>query len=231
MGKGVVLATVVLFFAVAATASEEEQTFQVGEKWVYKHEGPRPGGMSQESIDGDRTREVISVEGSGENKRWVIKETFGEYDDRPSRAYVDSKRLVTKREFGYEFSMDFDPPVPFDVQILKADEEKKYETELSFGENSIPFKVTSKRVANETIKVPAGEFKDCHHYQNTITIVFSREGDEVTIKTNQDIWYHPKVNGIVKDVYKRGPVQFGGETREGYTATSQLKSYSKEKKE
>ena len=59
----------------------------------------------------------------------------------------------------------------------------------------------------------------------------SREGDEITIKTNQDIWYHPKVNGIVKDVYKRGPVQFGGETREGYTATSQLKSYSKEKKE
>ena len=124
--------------------------------------------------------------------------------------------------------MTVEPGYPFDYLNLKPGEEKKLEVKFRFGEDrSFPLRLTAKRVQDETVKVPSGEFENCIHIQCEETVTFtSPDGDEITITTKRQQWYHPKVNGLVKEIFTREAPDGGSDT-----GTSELKSYAKEKKE
>ena len=97
MVRTTVLAIAILCCIGVVSAAESKVPFEVGEKWVYKHDGPRPWGRGQDKVDGDRVREVVSVKEQEKVKLWVVKETYGTYDERPRRVYVDGKRMVPKQ--------------------------------------------------------------------------------------------------------------------------------------
>jgi hypothetical protein len=62
---------------------------------------------------------------------------------------------------------------------------------------SIPIEYAAKRLKDETITIPAGEFKNCQHVQ----IISSMQNEMgQTVKNKTDHWYHPKVRNFVKEV-------------------------------
>ena len=63
MGKGKLL-TVAVVLVVLLGAAVHAEDWKVGEKWVYKHEGPRPFSTASTTVNGDRTAEVVAI---GEN--------------------------------------------------------------------------------------------------------------------------------------------------------------------
>lgn len=202
--------------------------FTVGEKWTYKHEGAIPMRPPDMTITGDRTREVVAVQGENEKKIWLIQEKWGDNDERAGKICVNADRVYNRIESGEDRVVSIDPGYPFDYFSLKPGEEKKVECTFKFGEQfSFPIKLTAKRVKDETVKVPAGEFENCIHIQSEESITFSPpDGNEMTITTKRDQWYSTKVNGLVKETSEsQGP---DGQPNKG---TSELKSYTKEKKE
>lgn len=48
---------------------------------------------------------------------------------------------------------------------------------------------------------------------------------KVPISEQRDRWYHERVNGLVKEVYRKDPVKFLAWSQEGYTATSVLVAF------
>jgi hypothetical protein len=227
MIKKVCLLTIVCCISLVAIASEKADPFAVGEKWVYKHDGPKPMSWNNQKIDGDMVRVVTGTTGEGEQKRWIIKETYGTADERPTSSYIDSKKQYSKMDSGSDRSMTYDPAVPYYFPELKVDEAKEIKTNLNFGQGGFPISMTYKRVADETVKIPAGEFKNCQHYKVDILITFNRDGNEFKMKSNRELWYNAKVNGLVKIVTIQPDREYNGQVRKGYTATSELKKYSK----
>ncbi|MEW6237839.1 MAG: hypothetical protein AB1656_20830 [Candidatus Omnitrophota bacterium] len=202
--------------------------WMVGEKWTYQHEGDVPFRPPGTKIVGDRTREVIAVQGESEKKRWIIQEKWGDNDEQPAKHHVDAKRMNDKIEMGENAALIIDPPFPFDYMDLKAGEEKKYEPKFQWNENPpMTIKITAKRVEDESIKAPAGEFKDCAHVISEETFGFTgQDGQAVAITTMREFWLHPSVNGFVKWSFS---TQVPGRP-EASTGTGLLKAYSKEKK-
>ncbi len=227
MIKRVCLLLIVCFISLGAIAAEKADPFAVGEKWVYKHDGPKPMSWRNEKIEGDMVRVVTGIKGEGEQKRWIIKETYGAADERPTSSYIDSNNQYSKMDSGADRSMTYDPAVPFYFPELKVDETKEIKTQFSFGQGGFPVSITYKRVADETIKVPAGEFKNCQHYKVETVFTFNRDGNEFKMKSNRELWYNAKVNGFVKIMMIQPDREFNGEVRKGYTASSELKEYSK----
>lgn len=84
---------------------------------------------------------------------------------------------------------------------------------------SIPIEYVAKCLKDETISVPAGEFKNCRHVQ----IISSMQNEMgQTVKSKVDHWYHPKVKSLVKEIIITNYQSDGS-----YSATSVLKSYTK----
>lgn len=221
-----VLAVAVLFMANGVNADE----LKVGETWVFKHEGARPMGPPNENFDGDRVREVVSTEGESEKKVWVIKEIWGENDNRVSYTFVNAKKMISKVEVGENRNaISFEPAIPMVYTQLKPDEEKTYKSNFSWQNGpSIPMTIKAKRLKNETVKVPAGEYKDCIHAMLEETITFTtNSGESMTIYNTREVWYHMDVNGMVKETFTTKRPN----SDQQITGTSLLKSYSKEKKE
>lgn len=202
--------------------------FFVGEKWTYKHEGAIPMRPPDMGITGDRTREVVAIQGENEKKRWLILEKWGDNDEFGGKMCVTAERIFDRIESGEDRVTTVDPGYPFDYLNLKPSEEKKFECTFKFGEQfTFPIKIAVKRVADETVKVPAGEFENCIHIQSEESITFSPpDGQEMTITTKRDQWYSPKVNGLVKETSESKRPD--GQADKG---SSELKSYTKEKKE
>lgn len=218
----------IIAVGVMAGTVEAADPFTVGEKWTYKHEGAVPMRPPGYTITGDRVREVLGVQGESEKRRWSIREQWGDDDEWAGERLVCAERLFDKMEArGGEMVTTVDPAYPFDFLNLKPGEEKKLKSTFQFGEQfSFPIEATAKRVKDETVKVPAGEFENCVHIECEETVTFSPpDGDEMKITTKREQWYHPKVNGMVKEIYTTQT--FNGGTNKG---TSELKSYSKEKK-
>ena len=191
--------------------------WQVGEKWVYKHEGPRPFGDGSGVVKGDRTMEVTAVQGAGAEKRYLLKNLWGTEDPNPATSYVDPNHMIHKLNIENLGVMTIAPPVP-GIWRLKIGEKKVVKTHLDFGGFIIAIEYVAQRLKDETLKVPAGEFKDCQHVQVISTIV-SPMGEPTKNKT--DAWYHPKVRNSVKDV-----IVTNYEGANSYTATSSLKSHA-----
>ncbi|MBI1390510.1 MAG: hypothetical protein GC154_18900 [bacterium] len=217
----------IMILCAFAASVQAADPFTVGESWTYQHEGAVPMRPPDFTINGNRTREVLAVRGDGDDKRWVIQELWGDDDQWGGKQIVNSNRMYDKIEVGDDRTMDVTPGYPYDSMLLKPGEEKTVEAEFHFGEDrSFPMKLVAKRLDDETIKTPAGEYKDCIHVKYDESFSFTgQNGDKIEIKTSREHWYHPSVNGLVKEVYtSTGP---DGQTR---TGTSELITYSKEKK-
>ncbi|RJP32553.1 MAG: hypothetical protein C4527_05870 [Candidatus Omnitrophota bacterium] len=219
----------IIGIAVMGAGFSYADTWTVGEKWTYQHEGAVPWRSPDQQIDGDRIREVVSVQGEGEAKRWLISEIWGNESDRAGSQHVDAQRLYDKMDIPNGESVPFKPALPFDYLNLKAGEKKDYESKVTGPDGmEVPLKYSAERLADETIKVPAGEYKNCVHVKSQESIIFSREGQELTITTNRESWYHPSVNGMVKEIFStKMPMPDMPESK----GTSSLKAYAKKKAE
>ena len=194
------------------------EDWKVGEKWTYKHEGPRPFADSSATIQGDRTVEVTAIKGERADKRFLLKTLWGTEDANPSTTYIDSKKMLHKVDIEYLGSLGFTPPVPA-IWLLKTGEQKILKTKMDVAGFSLPIEYLAKRLKDETITVPAGKFKNCQHVQ---IITSTQDATGQSVKHKQDYWYHPKVGNLVKDV-----IVTNYKSDNSYTVTSLLKSHTK----
>lgn len=192
--------------------------WKVGEKWVYKHEGPRPYTGPSSTVEGDRTVEVTAIQGEGAEKRYLLKNWWGTGDANPATSYIDPNNMIHKLDIENMAVLTITPPIPA-IWSLKIGEKKVIKASLDFGGFAIPVEYVATRLKNETITVPAGEFKDCQHVQ-VVSTMQNEMGEPV--KNKAETWYHPKVKNSVKDVIITG---YQGEN--SYASTSLLKSYTK----
>jgi len=211
----VLLMTVALVVLVGGVAHAED--WKVGEKWTYKHEGPRPFSTASTEVKGDLTVEVIAIEGEEANKRYVLKTVWGTEDQMPTTAYIDPNNLLHKIEIQYMGVMTLKPPVPT-VWRLKPGEQKTLKGTMEIAGFSIPLEYVAKRLKDETVTAPAGKFEKCQHVQIMIS---SQDETGQPVKHKQDYWYHPKVRNLVMD-----KVVTNFEGGASYTATSTLKSHT-----
>jgi hypothetical protein len=209
---------VAVALVIVAGGSAYGEDWRVGEKWVYKHEGPRPHSDGSTMVNGDRTVEVTAIKGEGAERRYLLKTKWGKDDANPSTGYIDSKNMIHKIDVESFAILLFAPPIPA-IWPLKPGEEKVLKTTMEVGGYSLPIEYAAKRLKDETITVPAGKFKKCRHVQ-VISSLQIEAGQ--TVKSKVDHWYHPKVKSLVKEV-----VITNYQSDNSYSATSLLKSHTK----
>ncbi len=193
--------TVIIGFAMLGAAFGYADPYSVGEKWAYEHEGSIPWRSPDQTVDGNRTREVVAVEGEGEEKRWIIREQWGTNDSNPTKSYVDSNRKVHKVEMSEGNTISFDPPIPSDYMNLKIGDKSEVKTKFQMPNGQeVPYTITAVRVDDETIKVPAGELK-CMHVKLEETFQISSQGQKIVVKSTRDHYYHQKYNGLVMEEF------------------------------
>jgi hypothetical protein len=211
---------VAITLAIVVGASVQAADWKVGEKWTYKHEGPRPYADPSSKVEGDRTIEVTAIEGEGDEKRYLLKNRWGTTDINPATSYIDAKNLIHKIDVQDLAVLLLDPPVPA-IWTLKVGEEKTLKTQMGAGGLVLPIEYKAKRLKDETLTVPAGTFEKCHHVQ-IVSTIDNPMGEPV--KSKMDFWHHPKVKNAVKEVTV---TNFGGDN--SYTGTSVLKSHTQKK--
>jgi hypothetical protein len=217
----------------AVAGQDANDAFEIGQQWTYQHEGPRPGSMEPNDIDGERIMHIVGVVNEPEGKRWIIEERFTEDEKVTGRLYVNQQRLITaiviENEKGETARLRYDPPVPYQVMELKIGEQKTIETSLKMDSAKItlPSTTTIQRLNDETIATSAGEFVGCGHYKITTKATLDIKIAKIPFTEERERWYHAKVNGLVKEVYRKGPIKFFTWSREGYTATSVLTAFGK----
>lgn len=212
---------VIATLVVLAGGSVYGEDWKVGEKWIYKHEGPRPYSDSSAKVKDDRTLEVIAIQGEGADKRYLLKNKWGTEDANPATSHIDSNNMIHKMDIEFLGTLDINPPVPV-FWSLKTGQQKILKTSMEIMGFSIPIEYVAKCMKDETITVPAGKFKDCQHVQ----VVSSMQNEMgQTVKSKVDHWYHPKVKSLVKEIII---TNYQGDNT--YSATSVLKSYRKSDK-
>jgi len=230
---GAAVALLVMLSGVTGWAVAEAQ-FEVGQKWVFQHEGPRPGNMEPNAIDGQRIRHVLAVNEQEEHPRWIVQERFTNDEKATSLLFVNHERQLTGFEIigddGNPLVMTYEPPAPYQVPLLAVGEEKVFETRLLMGPSRIalPTRSVVKRLPDETVTTPAGEFANCQHYHTTSKSVLDFKIAKIPMTDERDQWYHESVNGLVKEVYRKGPIKYLAWSCEGYTSTSVLASFGVE---
>lgn len=208
----------IVTLVVLAGGSVYGEDWKVGEKWIYKHEGPRPYSDSSAMVKGDRTVEVAAIKGEEADKRYLLKINWGTEDANPATSYIDPNNMIHKMDIEFLGTLLFNPPVPA-FWPLKPGQQKTLKTKMDIMGFSIPIEYVAKCLKDETISVPAGKFKDCQHVQ----IISSMQNETgQTVKNKVDHWYHPKVKNFVKEV-----IVTNYQSDNSYTGTSVLKSYTK----
>ncbi len=234
-----IFAIVVLCVSLTAVAAEPESPFKVGEKWVYKHEGPRIQRWEllwEDQLADEHIKEVISVEEKNGEKIWVIKEHYGPTDIVQTHYYVDEDNLVGKfvtmsPQTGAVITIN-KPAYPLYCTNLKIGEEKEFKSQRTTNPfySTYPFSIKFKRLEDQTIEVPAGKFENCQHYKANLSYTVAMEFLDYTqtsITQEIDMWYHSKANGIVKQIIQSEEYEYIGEMKPGYTVINLLKSHSK----
>jgi hypothetical protein len=207
--------------------------FEVGQRWTYRHEGPRPGSAEPNAIDGERILHVISVVEEQDGKQWVIEERFTN-SKGVVRLYVNEERLLTavaiENEKGEVAKLRYEPPVPYQIADLDVGKDRTIETALRMDSSkfALPSTIVIQRLEDETITTTAGEFVGCLHFKATINSTLDIKVTKIPVTEERERWYHPEVNGLVKEVYKKAPVEFRSLSREGYTATSVLTAFGRQ---
>jgi hypothetical protein len=208
--------------------------FEIGQRWQYRHEGPRPGSIEPNAIDGERILLVVSsVEEQG-GGQWIIEERFTKDRKVIGRLYVDGngllKAIEIHNEKGEKVRLRYDPPVPYRPADMNVGEVRTIQTTLRIDSAAfaLPNKTVIERLADETVSTLAGELAGCSHFKSTTTSTVDIRIGKIPVTEEREQWYHPSVNGLVKEVYRKGPVKFLGWSRPGYAATSTLMAYGKE---
>ncbi|MBN2594241.1 MAG: hypothetical protein JXA81_12105 [Sedimentisphaerales bacterium] len=212
------LLSVIAALLILSGGNAYAEDWKVGEKWIYKHEGPRPYADPSAMVKDDRTVEVTAIKGEGAEKRYLLKNMWGSEDSNPSTSYIDSKNMLHKIDIEYMFTLLITPPIPV-FWLLKPGEEKTLRTNMEFAGFSIPIEYIAKRMKDETITVPAGKFENCQHVQ--IISSLQNENGQI-IKNKEEYWYHPHVRNLVKGVII---TNYHGDN--SYTSTNLLKSHLK----
>lgn len=208
--------------------------FEVGQRWQYRHQGPRPGNVEPNTIDGERIVQVVSAADGPEGTQWTLEERFTRDPRVVARLCVSHDGLLTALEItnekGQIARLRYDPPGPYEPSGMSVGQKQTVETTLQMDSAnfSLPSTTVVERLEDETLTTPAGEFTGCTHYRSTSLSTVDVKIAKIPIREERERWYHPAVNGMVKEVYRRGPVKFLGWSRDGYTATSELTSYGKE---
>ena len=220
--------------AVAWPGQAGHESLEVGQRWEYRHQGPRPGDMEPNVIDGQRVLQVISVAEGQEGKQWVIEERFTNSRNVIGRLHVNQEQMLTLLEIenkkGEVAKLRYDPALPYRVMDLTAGQKREIETTLKMEsvEFSLPSTITIERLEDETVTTPAGEFTGCQHYRTTTASTVNIKIAKIPFTEEREQWYHGSVHGMVKEVYRKGPVKFLTWSRAGYTATSELTAFGKE---
>ncbi len=204
-----------------------DDPYQVGEKWVYQGDGFKPY-SNREAIKGDSIQEIVEVKEIGGEKYWLLKH-YGE--DNPSDFslnYLDIKKQVHKIDLSLGAWLNYEKALPF-YYALKPGEKLDYETKTDINGEPGKMRVSIQRLADETVKVPAGTFENCIHLKRKVNSMF-----DIGLKHTCTIesWYHDSVNNEVKSIMQfEDGTAFDFETMgfaeyEGYKYTSELKSYT-----
>ncbi|MFC1635257.1 hypothetical protein ACFL5Z_10490 [Planctomycetota bacterium] len=209
--------SIVVVLAVLTGGIAHAEDWKLGEKWIYKHEGPRPFSDPSTKIKGERTVEVTKIEGEGAAKRYLLKTVWGTEDANPTTTYIDPNNMIHKMEIQSMAVLVFSPPVP-GLWPLKPGEQKTLKTNMDIGGFVIPIEYVAKRLKDETITVPAGKFEKCRHFE-IINSYQNEMGQPAKAKVDQ--WYHPKIKNFVKEV---GIMNYQGDN--SLTGTSVLKSHT-----
>ncbi len=209
--------SIAVTLAIVAGGTAHAEEWKVGQKWIYKHEGPRPHSNPPTTIKGDRTIEVTAIQGEGAAKRYLLKTMWGTEDASPSTSYIDPNNSIHKLDIQYTAVLLFDPPVPA-FWLLKPGEQTTFKTNMDFSGYKIPMEYIVKRLKDETITVPAGMFKNCQRFE---IISFLQNEMLQPIKVKTDHWYHPKIKNFVKEV-----TIINYQSDNSYTGTSILKSHT-----
>lgn len=205
--------------------------YELGRRWVYRHEGPRPGSVEPNAIDGQRILHVISETQEQGERSWAIEERFTNDPNVIGRLHVSEARMLAaldiENEKGEAVALYYDPPVPYLIAEMEIGQTTTIETTLRVksGEFALPATIVIERLADETITTPAGEFANCLHYKVTNRSTIDAKVAKIPITEERHRWYHADVNGLVKEVYRRGPVRFLMWSKDGYTATSVLTAF------
>ena len=212
------LLMVIVGLVISSGGNIYAEDWKVGEKWTYKHNGPRPYADSSATIQGDLTVEVTAIKGEGADKRFLLKTLWGTEDANPSTTYIVTKKMIHKIDIEYLGALGFTPPVPA-IWPLKPAEQKTIKTQMDIAGFSLSIEYLAKRLKDETITVPAGKFENCQHVQ---VMTSTQDATGQPVKHKQDYWYHPKIGNLVKDI-----VVTNHEGGTSYTSTSVLKSHTK----
>lgn len=226
----IVLLVCVLYAGAGADAGSEP--FEVGQRWVYEHKGPRPGNIEPNAIDGQKVLHVISAFEENGAGRWVIEERYTNDPSVVGRLFVDRDRMLVSFDVENEKNevgrFMYDPPAPYQVPQLEVGAETTIETTLRMDsvDFALPTTIAIQRLPDETVETPAGSFVDCQCYKMTATATFKVKIVKVRSTEERRRWYHPSVNGLVKEVYHKHPLTFlGKEFKPGYTATTVLTAF------
>jgi hypothetical protein len=220
--------------AAAWAQSAVPESYEVGQRWEYQHEGPRPGNIDPNVIDGQRIVQVISVSDGPQGKEWVLEERFTKSNDVTARLHVNPQQMLTMIEIenkkGEVARMRYDPRLPYRVLDLAVGATRKIDTTLKMDavQFSLPSTITVERLADETITTPAGPFTGCQHLKTVTTSTVDIKIAKIPITEEREQWFHPRGHGLVKEVYRRGPVKFLTWSRPGYTATSVLTAFGRQ---
>lgn len=173
--------------------------YTVGEKWIYQHWGNRTFGDILQPVRGDRVMEITGICLLDGETRWMMKEKWGDTDFDPSRSFIDEKRMLHRVESGADI-ISFSPPPYMDWLDLAPGERKTVQTVAASEKGDSLFTISVERLADETIVVPAGEFADCIKVGMTVNYAIPQKSHD-SIDFHHTYWYHPTVNGFVKETF------------------------------
>lgn len=215
-----------------ALAQAGHGAYEVGQRWVYQHSGPKPGSFEGEPIGGQRIAQVIRHDPN--DGLWIIEERYTNSSDPAGRFRVDGDRMVVAIEIdskdGPPGLLRYDPPVPYEAPELAVGQSVTIETTLHMDSAafSMPIRLEIERLPDDTIATDAGTFEACRHYRTTTSATLDLKIAKVPMSEERHRWLHPQANGLVKETYRREPVKFLTWSRPAYEASSVLTAFGVE---
>jgi len=208
--------------------------FEVGQRWEYEHEGPRPGAVKTKVIDGRRILQVVSqVEQDGQTL-WVIEERFTHDPNVVVLLYVDDTGMLRSldgvNKKGEATRLTYEPAIVYQAMAMEVGEQKTLETKLltEDGNFAMPITMEVSRLEDEAVVTAAGRLEACRHFEVVTKSLLDLKVAKIPIKETRQRWYSEEVSGLVKEVYEKGPGKFLTWSWEGYTSTSTLVSFGVE---
>lgn len=221
-----------VFFTLAALIScsvisnaAEYSAWTKGETWQYKHEGPIPFLGDQSTVVGDRVIRIIEVKEADGEKRWKLRENWGENNEFRTFT-IDAEHQAHLLDWGGDM-IRYEPPLPMDFSSLALGAEQTDDVLMKFGKVGFKCNILAKRLPDQDVAVPAGDFKQCAHVKIKMTMHYGSLQQPI----DYEVWYHPRANFIVKEQYHFKAMKLGGLEWGSHQCVSELKEHSKPAKD